>query len=276
MCMFHVLKAINGYKFKNPSSKEKIKIDLKVLQMCVSPTVFSHAIRLFLSEWKEDEPEFCQYFEREWIQKHPNWYAAVNLLAPNTNNGVEGLNSSIKAIHTLRQRLVLTMFKETLIKMLRYKSCMYTREKEAKVFYSELKIHREEWSRAAVYAMDPETKNKIFMHNNLYYILSGKESRREIQRISNGEAAAEMFYSTEAKSYEEYLEDYHQSVYELNFNENWMNSTCTCPHFMKNPVCKHILALALLKQIVRCPAEANPTILSQKPKRGRKSNSKGA
>lgn len=134
--------------------------------------VFSHALQLFMSEWKIEEPQFCEYFEREWVQKHPNWYAAANLRAPNTNNGVEGYNSSIKAIHTLRQRLVLTMFKETLCKMLRYKSAMYIREKEAKVFYSEPKISRDDWSKAVEYARDPDTKRRIFMHNHLYYILS--------------------------------------------------------------------------------------------------------
>lgn len=276
MCFFHVLKAINGFKFQNPASKEKVKIDIKVLQMCGNVTVFSHALRLFLAEWKADEPAFCEYFEREWIQKHPNWYAAANLTAPNTNNGVEGFNSSIKAVHTLRQRLVLTMFKETLMQMLRYKSSMYVREKEAKVFYAELNINRDDWRKAVLYATDPATKRKIFMHNSLYYILSDEEINKVEQRITSGESAAALFYSTDASSFGQYVKDYHQCVYELNLKENWMDSTCSCPYFMKNPVCKHIIAIAMLKRLVQCPVEANPTILSQKPKRGRKSNANGA
>lgn len=260
MCMFHVLKAVHAFKFRNPGSREKIKIDIKVLKMCGNPIVFSHALQLFMSEWKIEEPQFCEYFEREWVQKHPNWYAAANL----------------RAIHTLRQRLVLTMFKETLCKMLRYKSAMYIREKEAKVFYSEPKISRDDWSKAAEYAMDPDTQRRIFLHNHLYYILSGAEIKRENQRITNGEAAAALFYSTEAESYQEYLQDYHQCVYELNLNDNWMDSTCSCPYFMKHLICKHVLTVAMLRHKVRCPTEANPTILSRKPKRGRKSQSKGA
>lgn len=45
MCMFHVLKAINAFKFQHSGSKEKIKIDIKVLQMCGNPTVFSNHMR---------------------------------------------------------------------------------------------------------------------------------------------------------------------------------------------------------------------------------------
>lgn len=122
----------------------------------------------------------------------------------------------------------------------------------------------------------PGTKRKMFMHNDLYYILSDEEVNRANQRIKNGETASEVYYSTNATSYSEYVQDFHQCVYELNFKKNWMDSTCSCTYFMKNPVCKHILAIAMLKRLVQCPVESNPAILSQKSKRGRKSNAKGA
>lgn len=199
--------------------------------------VFSHALQLFLAKWKSIEPAFCDYFQSEWIQKHPNWYAAANLLALNTNNGTEGVNSSIKSVHTMRQRLVLTMFKETLTKKLIYKSSMYERGKEAKVFYTDINIRRDEWSKAALYAMDPGTKRKIFMNDGLYYILSGEKVKNGEVQISDGKIAAAPFYSTAASSFQEYVQHFHQCVYELKLEQNWMDSTCSCPHFMKNPMC---------------------------------------
>lgn len=45
---------------------------------------------------------------------------------------------------------------------------------------------------------------------------------------------------------------------------------------MLNQICKHVLAMGMLKRILVCPATANPPDLGQKPKRGRKSNAKGA
>lgn len=84
--------------------------------------------------------------EYSWIKKHPNWFAAANLFAPNTNNAIEGFNSSIKSVHTLHRRLPLTTFKETMLKMLSYKSKMYVRDAEKKVFYDKLNISRNDWS----------------------------------------------------------------------------------------------------------------------------------
>lgn len=189
---------------------------------------------------------------------------------------MEGFNSSINSEHTLRQRLVLTIFKETLLKMLQYKSEMYVREKEQKVFHTDIVVHRDDWAKAVLYAKHPDTKRKVFINNEVYYILSDDELNREEQRVTNGQTAAVLFYSCDASSFEEYSLEYHQRVYELKLKDNFMDPTCSCPYYMKNPTCKHILAISMLKRIVQCPVEANPDVLAKKPKRGRKSNAKGA
>lgn len=276
MCMFHVLKAVNTFKFRDPASKDAVKMELKVLQLCGNPAVFVHVLQLFLTKWESTEPAFCDYFQREWVQKHPNWYAAANLLAPNTNNGAEGKNSTIKSVHTMRQRLVFTMFKETFTKMLMYWSAMYNREKEAKIFYTEVNISRNDWSKAASYAMDTDTKRKIFVHDGVYYVLSSEKMESGELQIADGKSAADLFHSTAAATFEDYVQHQHQCVYQLKLNDDWKKSTCTCPYFMKHPMCKHILSVAMLRRRVLCPSEANPAALGQKPKRGRKSNAKGA
>lgn len=107
-----------------------------------------------------------------------------------------------------------------------------------------------------------------------YYISSDEESNAG--RILDGATASNLFLCTKALSFEEYVLNNHQRVYEVDFKQDWTMSTCSCPQFMSTLFCKHVLAIALLKRFVSCPADANPSVLGQKPKRGRKPNAKGA
>lgn len=99
-------------------------------------------------------------------------------------------------------------------------------------------------------------------------ILCDEELDREVKRVYNDETARDLFFNT--------VSVFHQRVYELRFNSDWMQSTCSCLRFMLKQMCKHVIAVALLKRVAVCPSDANPTVLCQKPKRGRKPNAKGA
>lgn len=124
--------------------------------------------------------------------------------------------------------------------------------------------------------MDTDTKRKIFVHDGVYYVLSSEKMESGELQIADGKSAADLFHSTAAATFEDYVQHQHQCVYQLKLNDDWKKSTCTCPYFMKHPMCKHILSVAMLRRRVLCPSEANPAALGQKPKRGRKSNAKGA
>lgn len=277
MCFFHVKKAINSFKFVKTSSKEKVKFQLNILQLCANRQVFNHALQLFLKDWAAIEPRFVEYFKMEWVQKSPNWFCCANLKAPNTNNGIEGFNSSIKANYTFRRRLPLSQFKETVLNLLKDSSEIYTREKEQKIFHSEIILHRDDFKVAIEYIRNPATKSRFFIRNSIYYILSERESERKEKRVQSVEQAEALFYSCSASSFAMYESDFHQTIYQLEFVEsNWMESTCTCPSFMKSVICKHILTIGILRKVIKCPVEVNPTILGQKPKRGRTKNAKSA
>lgn len=274
MCWFHVMKAIQKFKFECVDNKEQIKNDIRTLHKCANVIVFRHAVKLFLLQWSEKEPKFYDYFRSEWVQKHPNWFCAANLKVPNTNNLVEGTNATFKKNHTLRRRQPLTMFKETLVKMLSHISQMYVREREKKIFHESPQIETAAWKRAVEYAKDSKTKQKVFKHGAEYYILSNLEL--ECQRVNDGETAANLFNNVSAEDFNDYQRNYHQRVYQLTYGKTWHSSTCSCPYYMDNPTCKHILALALLKRDTVCPSEANTEILGKKPKRGPKSKAKNA
>ena len=51
--------------------------------------------------------------------------------------------------------------------------------------------------------------------------------------------------------------------------DDWRNAKCSCPIFMKKYICKHIVGMAILKNLVEVPDEAKTVPLGQKRKRGR-------
>lgn len=58
--------------------------------------------------------------------------------------------------------------------------------------------------------------------------------------------------------------------------DEWMNGSCSCPSYMKQFVCKHIVGLAIRLKFVTPPIEAKALPLDQKRKRGRPSKAKKA
>ncbi len=98
MCWFHMVKAFEDHASFNsiPSpQKESIKQDICSLQLSQSEAVFDAAYKLFKDKWlnvnsnKIPTKKFFDYFESEWIQKHPGWYEGFAPGVPSTNNGLE-------------------------------------------------------------------------------------------------------------------------------------------------------------------------------------------
>lgn len=87
---------------------------------------FDRASHLFLKKWKTAEPEFCAYFQKEWLQENTkNWYAGYSPFVPDHNNAQEGFNQHIKRDHTLRERLHLNEFKIAFMHMIHDMSIQY-------------------------------------------------------------------------------------------------------------------------------------------------------
>jgi hypothetical protein len=65
--------------------------------------------------------------------------------------------------------------------------------------------------------------------------------------------------------------DHSNAMGTIDFNaESWHLSSCNCWHFKKRYHCKHIIALALRKNIITIPASYyGGCIIGQKPKKGR-------
>lgn len=79
-------------------------------------------------------------------------------------------------------------------------------------------------------------------------------------------------------SFDEYISYGYQLFWLVNFcaekdDAMWMKqSTCSCPVFFKQNLCKHIVAIALQQQIIDCPLTSNPLLIAPRRKPGRSKN----
>lgn len=76
------------------------------------------------------------------------------------------------------------------------------------------------------------------------------------------------------KSFDEYIKHGYQQFYLIRVKQTdaWKReSTCTCTSFMKQYICKHIIAVALKEEITECPDESDPTFLSSNKRKAGKS-----
>ena len=51
--------------------------------------------------------------------------------------------------------------------------------------------------------------------------------------------------------------------------DSWKSSKCTCPHYSKNYICKHIIAIAAVKELFQYQDSATQIPIGQKRKIGR-------
>lgn len=81
-------------------------------------------------------------------------------------------------------------------------------------------------------------------------------------------------------SFDQYIQHGFQQFYVVHVkpNESWKReSECTCTSFMKEYICKHIIAIALREKITECPEQHEPVLLSKNKRHpGRSKNAEPA
>lgn len=97
MCVVHVYRNVNKRKFATTTNKPLILDDLKKMQSASNRQVFNMMSKLFIEKWRNEEVEFIEYFEKQWLGVHSNWFEGAAEITPSTNNGVESHNASIKS-----------------------------------------------------------------------------------------------------------------------------------------------------------------------------------
>lgn len=54
---------------------QNFKTDLLVLQTAKKEETVKFVANSLVKKYFEEEPEFCEYFNKYWVERHQNWFA---------------------------------------------------------------------------------------------------------------------------------------------------------------------------------------------------------
>lgn len=274
MCFAHVLRNITKRPFQSQNNKNLIIDDIKNIQLASDKQTFKMMTKKFCEKWSELENEFVTYFKKQWLGKHCNWYEGAAIYTPSTNNAQEGYNGAIKKKITMRRRLPIKEFLGSMKKMPSERS-------------------HELHDGVRKFALEPAITKKLMQKAILFEetckAFKAKKSADDSEGVSTyvvpsskcSEENAKMSYYKEIlsrnwKSFDEFIQYGFQLFWIIRIKKtgDWkIESSCSCPVFGKEYICKHILALAYREKLVEFPIIANPTLLTRKTiKKGRPKN----
>lgn len=194
----------------------------------------------------------------QWIEKNANWYEGILDDAPSTNNVIEGHNSVVKKKYTLRKLLSFTKFNTCMFQI----SMDYSRDymNGIKIYKNKPDIATEMWKHEVEWAMD-DTNIPAKMFDDagtmIFYVRSTNSKTDSSRMVTRKE-----ILQYERRSWES-LDEFLMSAFalyriQISKEDLLFESKCTCPFFLKNYTCKHIIGIGLKYNILRAPDEANP------------------
>lgn len=94
MCYVHVLRNVDKNKDKyKKENKNEIMRDISTLQLAASRESFDMLANLFMLKWNDRDKSFADYFKKQWLDSHCNWFEGSAEYTPSTNNSLEGNKS---------------------------------------------------------------------------------------------------------------------------------------------------------------------------------------
>lgn len=268
MCFAHVLRNIEKRKFKSNNNKKLIIADVKLLQQAPDKIVFSLMTKMFCAKWEHIETDFIQYFEKQWLGTHKNWYEGAAIYTPSTNNAQEAVNGIIKRKVTLRKRLPMNQFMASMTKLIReYSEELNNGTRE---FAKAPKIESSMWEDAILMV---QNAFKLFKLKKVVAYPEHQSFTVPSSKCTNATVSYFKTLKNESwNSFDEFIKHGFQQFYlvHLKPTEDWMReSSCTCTCFMEQYICKHIIAIAVREKVTQCPDTHDPILLStNKRKRG--------
>lgn len=269
MCYAHVKESVNKQTFANAkANKDRFKADLTLLSSAYSRDVFLHGWEKFSEKWTPLEPAVIDRLHKSWIRRNENWFSGAAFRTPNTNNALESYNRNLKVHQTYYQRKGLAEFKVRLLEIVRNRSGEY--EKDRDPFKYEIAISNRMQKDGLRYS---KIKKTVFQRMS---------DERTVIYMSRGENPAQFeqedvdaFLNANYNSFDDmanHMFDYYIITFD-NDPEKWRLSTCTCPTFARNFMCKHILCIAYQLKIISAKAHEP---LTANTKRGRPAKATGA
>ena len=280
-CSFHVLKNVD--KFLKPSKfagiRSDIRNDISFMQLCSSEEEFEAWKKLWIKKWEKNETaaEFVTYFAEEYLHQRNGWYEGRAPGFHSTNNGLEATNNWVKKEATFRIRLPIAQF------MQRMQSTVegWSLQREPS------SINCKVFNLKPVYTLDLQTKAYNWCNQNLqlkrrtlcastkvlYFVpAAGTKPLKEAEINSFLRLTTQLTW----KSFDTYRACLIR-LWLIEFNpSNWELSTCNCPRFKKEYICKHAMGIAIINKLYNVQAEAKAIPLGEKRKRGRPTGVKKA
>ena len=252
MCWAHVRRNLQKHLKK---SQHELLSDIETIQLCSNTIQFNKAKYCFIKKHIQKSPETIEYLTKQWFTSHIGWYEGYieNVNIPSTNNALESFNLLIKKEGTFRERLPLRRF-------LIVASCLARRWSQSyengKQYINSPTIKLNDWIKGYDYA---KSNIKISSSNQKFYLPStSKLEPISYQDILNFQEWDD-FDNFKKKAF---------SIWEVTL-DNLDNSRCTCPYFLKNFKCKHIIGLLIRLKKITVPIEAKQISIGQKRKKGR-------
>lgn len=273
MCFAHVLRNVDKQKFKSKNNKKLIKEDIILLQQAPEKKIFFFMAKIFCAKWKPIEADFIKYFEKHWLGVHCNWFEGASVYTPSTNNAQEAVNNVIKTKVTLRRRLPMNQFMLSMMKLI----SEYSAElgNETREYSKEPKIGTKMWGEGIL------LQQNSFKSFPIKASTSHPDHRSFIVPSSKCQNESIEYYKALGNkkwtSFDEYIQHGFQQFYKVKLkpSDSWKSeSICTCTCFMKEYMCKHIIAVALKEEVTECPDDYDPMLLSNNKRR--RGNSKKA
>jgi hypothetical protein len=215
--------------------------------------------------------DFLDYFQKEWLESNNGWYEGIQLYVPSTNNALEATNRTIKDDGTFRERHALSRFLQIASDIVKN----WSKERDpssvnAKVFAREPNISLSLWTSS--YQWAKLTKDVICNSNNsseTFYIPA-----RDLKSI--GQADLTKYKNKKWTTFNQFRKSFDIWYMELEKNEEWRKAKCSCPAFLKNYICKHIVGMAIRLKHCKPPPAAKTVPIGEKRKRGRPAKAKTA
>lgn len=270
MCFAHVIRNVRKRPFTSKNNKHLIIEDIKKMQLASNKGIFEMMTKLFREKWLDTESNFVEYFEKEWLGSHSNWFEGAAQYTPSTNNALESHNATIKRNITFRRRLPLEEFLIAMTNMTANVSKQFS--EGLRIVASKPNISREVIMRAAEIENNGLTAFKATSKNGgIFYVIPSEKCLEDDANLKYYKSLA----ARDWKSFDEFI-TYGQHIFwivKFSNDVEWdSKSSCTCPIFFKQHICKHIVAIAMHRKIMDCPQSANPILIAPRKKPGRTKN----
>lgn len=126
---------------------EEFLNDLDFIQLSLTQKMFESNIEALINQ--HTGAENLSYFVENWYERNSDWYEGFQPMCPSTNNALESYNALIKRKYTLRERLPMSKFFDTMKKLIGEQSLLRSQFSEkCKTFSEEKEFSLKFWTEA--------------------------------------------------------------------------------------------------------------------------------